>query len=203
VWAAGAENESMARKFNVALAALIAVLAFAGNAQAAGGDYVFDGATAAERAQVRAALDASSFPWNLVPAQVTIHVGAFDSSHALPGHIYLDRGLLRAGRFAWATVQDEYAHQVDFFLFDGAIRAQLTSALGAKDWCYGVAGLAHDEYGCERFSSTLVWAYWPSKDNAYRPQSRRDESAALAPAKFRDLMATLVGAPRTAAGARL
>lgn len=193
----------MARKFIVALAALAATLALAGNAHAAGGNYVFDGGTAAEQKQVRAALDASAFPWSMVRQQVTIHVGAYGTSHALPGHIYLDRDLLRSGRFAWATVQDEYAHQVDFFLFNTSIRAQLTSALGAKDWCYGVSGLAHDQYGCERFASTLVWAYWPSKDNAYRPESPRDESAALAPAKFRALMATLIGAPRTASGARL
>jgi hypothetical protein len=193
----------MARTLKVALAAALSALALAGNAQAAGGNYVFDGGTAAERNQVRAALNASAFPWSLVPAQVTVHVGAFGTSHALPGHVYLDRDLLGAGRFSWATVQDEYAHQVDFFLFSSATRAQLTSALGAKDWCYGTSGLAHDEYGCERFSSTLVWAYWPSKDNAYRPESTRDESAAMAPAKFRALMATLVGAPRTAAGARL
>ena len=193
----------MARKFKVALAAVFAVLALAGNAQAAGGNYVFDGATPTEQRQVRAALDASAFPWSLVPARITIHVGAYGTSRALPGHIYLDRDLLSAGRFAWATVQDEYAHQVDFFLFSHATRLQLTSTLGAKDWCYGVAGLAHHEYGCERFASTLVWAYWPSKANAYRPESARDESAALAPAKFRSLMAALIGAPTTAAGARL
>jgi len=193
----------MARKFKVAFAAVFAVLALAGNAQAAGGNYAFDGGTVAEQTQVRAALNASAFPWSLVPGQVTIHVGAFDTSHALPGHIYLDAGLLHAGRFAWATVQDEYAHQVDFFLFDTATRTRLTTELGAKDWCYGVAGLGHDQYGCERFASTLVWAYWPSKDNAYRPESKRDESAAMAPAKFRALMATLVGAPRGTAGARL
>jgi hypothetical protein len=193
----------MARKFKVALAAAFATLALAGNAQAGGGNYVFDGGNAAEQRQVRSALDASAFPWNLVPAQVTIHIGPYGTSHALPGHIYLDRDLLGAGRFAWATVQDEYAHQVDFFLFNSATRTQLTATLGAKDWCYSVSGLAHDQYGCERFASTLVWAYWPSQDNAYRPESKRDESAALAPAKFRALMASLVGAPRTAAGARL
>lgn len=193
----------MARALTLVLSAVAAALLWSGTAQAAGGNYVFDGAAPAERGQVRAALDASAFPWTLVPVQVTIHVGAFGTSHALPGHIYLDRELLGAGRFAWATVQDEYAHQIDFFLFNSATRAQLTSALRAKDWCYGVSGLRHDEYGCERFASTLVWAYWPSKDNAYRPQTSRDESAALAPAKFRALMAALLGAPRTAAGARL
>jgi len=193
----------MARTFKVALAAVVSALALAGNAQAAGGNYVFDRGTVAEQAQVRAALNASAFPWSLVPRQVTIHIGVYGTSHALPGHIYLDGGLLDAGRFAWATVQDEYAHQVDFFLFDAATRTRLTTELGAKDWCYGVAGLGHGEYGCERFASTLVWAYWPSKDNAYRPESKQDESAAMSPARFRALMATLVGAPRGTTGARV
>jgi hypothetical protein len=184
-------------------AALLAALALSGNAFARGGNYSFEGGTQAQRTQVKAALDASAFDWNLVPAQVTIHIGAYGVSHARPGHAYLDGGLLSAGKFSWATVQDEYAHQIDFFLFDSAIRSQLTAALGARDWCYGVAGLAHGDYGCERFSSTLVWSYWPSKSNAYKPGSASDESAAMAPAAFRRLMAELIGAPRSAAGARL
>ncbi len=91
-------------------------------------------------------------------------------------------------------VQDEYAHQVDFYLFDAGTRAYVNRELGGLDWCYGVAGLAHSDYGCERFSSTLVWAYWPSRDNAYRPESPLDESAAMAPARFRALMTELVDA---------
>jgi hypothetical protein len=56
-----------------------------------------------------------------------------------------------------------------------------------------VRGLAHDEYGCERFASTLVWAFWPSKHNAYRPSSRNDESAAMEPTRFRALVSGLLG----------
>jgi hypothetical protein len=52
-----------------------ATLTFAGSAQAAGGNYVFDGGTQAEQQQVRAGLNASSFDWSLVPAQITIHIG--------------------------------------------------------------------------------------------------------------------------------
>ena len=185
----------MARFLRVLLAAAVASVALAGAAHAAGGDYVFDGGTAQERAQVRAALNASSFDWSLVPARVTIHIARGSGSYSRPGHIWLDADLLSAGRFAWAVVQDEYAHQVDFLLLDGTTRSRLTSELGAADWCYGIPGLRHDQYGCERFASTLVWAYWPSKDNAYRPRSRRDESAAMAPARFRALMAELLGVP--------
>lgn len=97
--------------------------------------------------------------------------------------------------------QDEYAHQVDFFLLTPSMRAELQSALGAKAWCYeDAAVLAHSDQGCERFTSVLPWAYWQSRDNAYRPTSTSDESAAMAPAKFRSLLATLIGTPLTGRG---
>ena len=175
----------------------LGALAISGVANAAGGNYVFDGGTPQQQAQVRSALNASSFDWNLVPAQVTIHLAPGTDSFAERGHIYIDSDVLAAGRFAWAIVQDEYAHQVDFFLFDEATRASLNKQLGGKDWCYGVTGFAHSQYGCERFASTLVWSYWPSKHNAYKPTSKNDEAAAMAPAKFRGLMNQLVGASRT------
>ena len=178
---------------------LIAVLAAAvvlpASAQAAGGDYVFAGASRTERSTVRAALNASSFDWNVVPKQVTVHVGPYGTSHATPGHVWLDRGLLGSGRFAWATVMDEYAHQVDFFVLDPARRALLQQRLGASAWCYEVSGLAHGAHGCERFASMVAWAYWPSKHNAYRPDSPADESASMPPAEFRTLLSTVVGMP--------
>lgn len=184
----------MTRRFlRVALAAGAAALALAGGAQAAGGTYVFDGGTAKQQRTVRAALNASTFDWGLVPATVTIHIRRGGDSYSLPGHIYLDGDLLDSGRFAWGTVQHEYAHEVDFFLLDPAKRERLNAALGGRDWCYGVSGLAHSEYGCERFASTLAWTYWQSPDNAYRPESRRDESAAMAPAAFRTLLGDLLG----------
>jgi hypothetical protein len=96
-------------------------------------------------------------------------------------------------------VQHEYAHQVDFFLLDDAKRALLLDRLGGADWCYSAPGLAHSAYGCERFASTLAWAYWPNAANTMRPASPRDESAAMAPASFRALLASLIGAPTTLA----
>ena len=182
----------MARALRTLLVASIAALALTGNAYAKGGNYIFDGGTAKEQKQVRSALNASSFDWSVVPAQITIHVRKGIGSHATRGHVWLDSELLASGRFGWATVQDEYAHQVDFFLFDPATRAQLNGALGGRDWCYRVGGLNHSDYGCERFASTLVWAYWPSRENAYRPRSKNDESAAMAPAKFRALVGQLL-----------
>lgn len=181
---------------------LLAALGTPAGALARGGDYVLDGGTDAQQEQVRAALDASSFDWDLVGARVTIHVRPGVASHATPGHVWLDADLLDAGRFAWAVVQDEYAHQVDFFRFDDVTRSRLLRALGGSDWCYAVTGLGHGAYACERFASTLVWAYWQSPDNAYRPSGHADESAAMEPAAFRRLMNTLLGAPLTVRSVR-
>jgi hypothetical protein len=170
-----------------------AMLVFPGSALAGGGTYVFDGGTASEQQQVRAGLDASSFDWSVVPARITIHIQrGLAGSYAVPGQIWLDADLLDSGRFSWGVVQMEYAHQVHFLLLDDEQRAFLTTALGAKAWCWERAGLSHGENACERFAATLAWAYWPSKDNAMSPGSRNDESAAMAPAPFRALLAQLL-----------
>lgn len=187
-------NGQMLRRFAATVAAALALPA---SALAGGGDYVFEGATPAERSTVRAALNASSFDWGIVPQRITIHVGDIGASRATPGHIWLDRGLLRTGRFAWATVMDEYAHQVDFFVLDGGHRSILQQQLGASAWCYETANLGHGAQGCERFSSMVAWAYWPSKDSSYRPQSAADETASMPASRFRQLLSTLVGVPST------
>lgn len=186
-----ADPESM-RRFLLS-AVLLASLALPATTLAGGGNYRFEGGSAAQRAQVRAALEASAFDWDVVTERVTIHLRRGIPTQANRGHIWLDTRLVDSGRFAWAAIQDEYAHQVDFFRFDDATRDDLTAQLGALDWCYEVQGLAHHEYGCERFSSTLVWSFWPSQQNAYRPTSRDDESAAMAPASFRALVSGLLG----------
>ena len=190
----------MRRVLQTLLPAAVAALVFAhaGTAQAAGGNYRFDGGSALERTQVREALKASSFNWSLVKAQVTIHIQRGTVSHALPGEIWLDADLLDSGRFSWATVQDEYSHQVDFFLFTPEIRAQLQAALGAKAWCYENGSIqAHGDQGCERFTSLLPWAYWQSPDNAYKPTAKTDESAAMAPTRFKELLSRLIGTKAT------
>lgn len=168
-------------------------------AQARGGSYVVEGGTEAHRAQIRAALDASAFDWGVVPGTVTIHVVAGVRPAATPGHIWLDSALLEAGVFSWAVVQDEYAHQVDFLVLDEAQRRLLAGALGGRAWCHAdQPGLPHADYGCERFTSTLVWAYWPAAGNVYRPRSARDESAAMEPARFRALLSGLIWTGETA-----
>lgn len=189
----------MLRRF--ILLCLLALL-LPGTALAGGGDYVFDGGTQRQQAQVRSALEASSFDWDVVPRQVTIHIGSYGTSHSTPGHVWLDGRLLDAGRFAWATVMDEYAHQVDFFVLESEHRDVLRQELGAQAWCYERTGLAHGAYGCERFSSMLAWAYWPSLESSYRPESRSDESASMPAGEFRALLADLIGAPRTLASVK-
>src|SRR2546423_8355489 len=109
---------NLIRAFRIVFVSLVGALALAhtGVAQASGGTYRFDGGTAYERSQVHAALEASSFNWSRVHATITIHIRAGGMSHSTRGEIWLDADLLDSGRFGWATVQDEYAHQVDYFL---------------------------------------------------------------------------------------
>jgi hypothetical protein len=182
-----------ARAVGGLLTAACAAACFAGQALAAGGNYVFDGGTAAEQQQVRDALAASAFNWNVVPGTITIHIGSFGADEAVPGAIYLDARLLDSGPFAWGIVQHEYAHQVGFKL-DDAARARITEALGASTWCYGDEPvLGHDLYGCERFASTLAWAYWQSPANCMRPAELGAESSGMPPAAFRALLVSLLG----------
>ncbi|MDX6411214.1 MAG: hypothetical protein QOE91_730 [Gaiellaceae bacterium] len=173
-------------------------LGSAAPALAGGGTYAFAGGTAAQQGQVKAALNASSFNWSLVPTQIVIHIAPGIPSEATVGNIWLDSNLLNAGMFSWGVVQHEYAHQVDFFLLDDAKRQILNTELGGSDWCYSVAGLLHAQYGCERFASTLAWAYWPNAANSMRPTSAKDEGGAMGAVKFRQLMGLMIGAPTAA-----
>ena len=173
------------------------MLALPGNALASGGNYTITGGTSAEQAQVHAALNASSFDWNLIPQSIQVQIESGVDSYASPGLVVLDAGLLDAGEFAWGTVQHEFGHQVDFFLLNDAKRALLEQTLGGQSWYYTIVGLAHSAYGCERFASLISWAYWPSPDNALKPRSSADEAGAMPPAGFRALLTQMIGAPNT------
>lgn len=177
----------------VSLAA--AALAIAPAALASGGNYVFDGGSKAQQGQVVAALNASAFPWGVVPGPVVVHIQRDVASSAAPNQIWLDANLLDAGRFAWGVVQHEYAHQVDFALLSDATRAQLHSLLGGSAW-WGAEG--HSTLDCERFADLVAWAYWTSPDNVLKPSSAQDEGGQVAPAAFRTaLAAILAGLPTT------
>ena len=175
---------------------IVAALVFAGSCRAGGGDYVVAGGTPAEQAQVRAALGASSFDWDLVPTRVRIHIArGLPLSYSTPGQIWLDANLLDAGTFSWGVVQMEYGQQVQFALLNPALRARLTTQLGARQWCYENPSLPRGDNGCERFSATLAWAYWPNAQNSMRPTGPADWSASMSAADFRALLARLIGAP--------
>jgi hypothetical protein len=184
----------------ITIVALAAALAVAGPAHAVGGNYVVKGGTSKQKAEVRAALNASAFDWGIVRNRVTIHISSKPKTYATRGHIVVDARLVDSGRYGWGFIQHEYAHQVDFFLFDSRTRARLNELLGGHEWSYDGGGPEHHHhaYGCERFASTLAWAYWPSSDNALRPKSSRSESAAMAPGEFRALLASLLRTPRSA-----
>jgi hypothetical protein len=183
------------RRASLTLLSAICFFAFAQSALAGGGNYAFAGGTPKQQATVHSALEASSFSWGLIPSTVTIHIGPFGDSYSTYGQVYLDASLLDSGRFAWGVVQHEMGHQVDFFLFDAAKRAQLLQLLGGKDWCYSISGLKHSDYGCERFASELAWAYWQSPDNSMKPSSSTDEAGAIPVAQFRAALTQLIGAP--------
>jgi hypothetical protein len=185
------DNESVSRRRALVVAILAVLLLSAAPAYAGGGDYAFVGGTTAQRQQVRRALDASAFPWSIVPARILIHLAPGQDSEATPGHVYLDSNLLDGTTFGWGVVQHEYAHQVDFFLFDDATRALLNGALGGATW-YQLG--RHGDAGVERFASTLAWSYWTSPANSMQPTSPTDEAAALQPAAFRALLEPILAA---------
>jgi hypothetical protein len=178
----------------VLLVLAFAVMATAPVAFARGANYSFDGGTSAQRAQVDKALNASSFDWAIIRNQITVHIGRFDS-HASAGEIWLDAPLLDSGRFSWGVIQHEFAHQIDFFLLTPENRVELQRLLGAKAWCWETSGLQHADYGCERFASTVAWAYWQNRDNCMKPASKHDESAGMTPVAFRAALARVLDLP--------
>jgi len=188
------DNKSMARILRTMLAAFATALCLAGGAQAAGGNYVFVGGSDAAREQVRAALEASRFNWDVVPQQVTIEISRCGCGGARPGVIMLDEDVLVSSpfgaRYAWGIVQHEFAHEVDFLLFGRAERRAIRRALGGADWCYERPGLGHDDHGCERFATMVAWSYWRSPDNIERPDW--GARPAVRPAAFRRLVNRLV-----------
>ena len=171
---------------------LLAAFVLAGEAKAVGGHYAFVGGSDAARAAVHSALDASRFDWDLVEQEITIRITDCGCAGANPGEIILDEEVLTDLRFgpkyAWGIVQHEYAHQVDFFLLDARDRRRVRQWLGGSDWCYEDPDVDHDDHACERFASSLAWAYWA------RP--RRNIMAvhtAVTAAEFREVLPRLLG----------
>jgi hypothetical protein len=180
------------RRRHACLLALVSALILSANAAASGGRYVFDGGTAAQRDQVRRALQASAFDWDLVPGQVTVHIGRGIVSEAAPRQVWLDAGLLDTGTFSWGVIQHEFAHQIDYLLLKASDRAALRALLGGAAWCTGPEGPDHDDNACERFATSVSWAYWPSPDNVFDPARNHDEPW-LRPVALRSLLGSLLG----------
>jgi hypothetical protein len=178
---------------SLSLAALAGALALAGTAQARGGDYVIVGGSEEAAAQVRAALDASAFDWDVV-GPVTIEITRCGCAGAQPGRIVLDEATLTSSpfgpRYAWGIVQHEFAHQLDFLVLGASERRELRRQLGGSAWCHEVPGRPHDENTCERFATAVAWAFWPSRENVQRPDWRTPRP--LRAGAFRKLAAHLV-----------
>jgi hypothetical protein len=189
-------EQNTLRRFLLQISLCVAALALAPSAFASGGHYVFDGGSQAEQGQVTAALNASAFPWDVVPGPVVVHIGRGVSSHAAPNQIWLDADLLDSGRFAWGVVQHEYAHVLDFAVLTDATRSQLHTLLGGTAW-WGAEG--HSSLDCERFADLVSWAFWPSQDNVLKPANAQDEGGQVTPAAFRAALAALIpGVPAVA-----
>jgi hypothetical protein len=163
----------------IALLGLLVVLAPA-TAQAAGGDYVFEGGSVEARETVRAALEISRFDFDRVPSRITMKITNCGCAGARPGLIVLDENVVTdtslGERYSWGLIQHEYAHQIDYFLLDDDDRTAVRRVLGGKAWCYEKEGLSHDANACERFADVVSWAFWPSEDNVLR-----DNAKAFAP----------------------
>lgn len=138
-------------------------------------------------------MDASSFNWGLVPEPITIRITNCGCAGAQPGEILLDEQTLTRSvfgpRYAWGVVQHEFAHQVAWFLLDARDRALVRRRLGGGDWCYEDPSVGHDDHSCERFASTLAWAYWPSPANVMRPE------AVMSARRFRLFLSRLLDRP--------
>lgn len=189
-----------------ALVTVFVALLLPGTALARGGKVSFVGGTPDEQQQVTDALQVSAFDWNVLPAVVDVHIVPGADSHALPGDVYLDANLLDAGSLSWGVVQHEFAHEFDFFFLHPSDHTALLATLGGVAWfASGPIGaapdgqVAHEQLGAERFASTFAWAFWPSPANIMRPKSKHDEAAAMTPARFRTLIASLVARGATPA----
>ena len=179
------------------LAATLLALVLPGSAVAtsAGAYVAFDGGSVRERAQVRAALQTSSFDWAVVQQQTTVHIGTYGTSYSTPGHVWLDarpapHGQASRGRPSWTSSPTRSTSSCS------TSRAARSSGEASGPRPGATSSPSRPlALGRERFASMVAWAYWPSKENAYRPRSRTDETAAMPAPAFRALLADLIGAP--------
>jgi hypothetical protein len=71
---------------------------------------------------------------------------------------------------------------------DARDRRRVRQWLGGSDWCYEDPDVDHDDHACERFASSLAWAYWP------RPRHNiMAVHTAVTAAEFREMLPRLLG----------
>jgi hypothetical protein len=162
----------------------LAVLASAPVAFARGGNYFFEGGTAAQRAraQVEKALSVSSFDWSVVRSQVTIHIGRNLDSHATPGNVWLDsrfRTLLMGRRPARVRPPGGLP------LADPGEPARAPAAARCEGLVLGHLRVRALGLRLRALRFHLAWAYWQNADNCMKPASKSDEAGGMTPAAFR------------------
>ena len=75
-----------------------------------------------------------------------------------------------------------------FLPFDARDRRRVRQWLAGSDWCYEDPEVNHDDHACERFASSLAWAYWP------RPRHNiMAVHTAVTAAEFREMLPRLLG----------
>ena len=77
----------MIKRLALLLVPLAASLALAPAALSAGGHYSFVGGNTLERSQVTQALNAGSFPWDIVPGTIVVHIERRSVSEATLGAV--------------------------------------------------------------------------------------------------------------------
>jgi hypothetical protein len=71
---------------------------------------------------------------------------------------------------------------------DARERRLVRQWLGGSDWCYEDPDVDHDDHACERFASSLAWAYWA------RPRRNiMAVHAAVTATEFREVLPRLLG----------
>ncbi|MBD0338241.1 MAG: hypothetical protein ICV67_03035 [Thermoleophilia bacterium] len=90
------------------------------------------------------------------------------------------RRALEASAFDWGIVPTLVARNIG-----PGFPNRLVARRGSGPPALGVRGRA-------LLLSTRVWAYWPSRYNAYWPRAPRDEAGAVSPSAFRALIASVL-----------
>ena len=194
------EVQVVLRKSMVAGLAGFAALALPARPAARGGHYAFDGGTPASRPRCASRSRSAASTGTSCPTTVTIHLHRGSGSYATPGAIWIDTELARL-RHVRVGPDPARVRPPGRLLPSRRRTAQRAERRARRARLVGEPGRRrlhgpdHASLGAERFASTLAWSYWQSPANSLTPTSKKDESAAMAPASFRALLARVLGIP--------